>query len=662
MKALKVLGLVLLMASPLLSQPPGPPISPGGSGGSGGGVVNEDTTCTDNQVILADTDETGLKCADTIILDGTAGTGTVVWTATAGWNLPDVGNTAAAQFWDMDADGDYDAMVYSESAAVVYGYRNTGTNAAPAWAAETAWNISHATLSNSDAWAAGSGSIALADLDADMDPDLHFGSDGFYGSRAFKNTGTSDAPVWTYTSAWNFGNIGSAYEGFTFGDLDGDGDLDVLRSRGGVTGVEGYENTGTKYAATWAAKTAWNFSDANIDAPSDPELADVDGDGDLDLFIGDEAGFWWAYKNTGTASAPTWVAEASWRITADYGYNVKPNFVDIDGDNDIDLFVSSDNGITYGYKNEGDLSFDAAVFFVTQYAGANKFTINKFGDATASRDLISGRSVIAPFSVRTPAIVGYGTLGLDGNPDVDGALAVDGVGNLTGPSGGFSIIGGPGASDYLILDGSAGTAGSVTITAPGAITKTGGGTLAIYGGGGSGALDLGGPGSRVWIDDIAMKMLSTLAFGWTSGASSAALDTGFARSAATVVRITNGSTGIGKLLTSVLVEPNTAGSGAPNVLAATESGTLLTNEGSTAQNYHTLPTAAAGLCFEFLVQDADGLRVVANTGDTIRIAGSASAAAGYIQNSTIGGAIRLCAINATEWFATSYVGTWTVDS
>ncbi|OQC39624.1 MAG: hypothetical protein BWX64_01613 [Acidobacteria bacterium ADurb.Bin051] len=116
------------------------------------------------------------------------------------------------------------------------------------------------------------------------------------------------------------------------------------------------------------------------------------------------------------------------------------------------------------------------------------------------------------------------------------------------------------------------------------------------------------------------------------------------------------------MLWNTHVEPNTAGSGAPNVLTAAESGTLLTNEGATAQNYHTLPTAAVGLCFEFVVADADGIRIVAGADDTIRVAGDVSATAGYIQNSTIGGAVRLCAINAVEWVAMSYVGTWTVDS
>lgn len=107
------------------------------------------------------------------------------------------------------------------------------------------------------------------------------------------------------------------------------------------------------------------------------------------------------------------------------------------------------------------------------------------------------------------------------------------------------------------------------------------------------------------------------------------------------------------------VEASTAGSGAPNVLAANESGKLLTNEGSTAANYHTLVSAVAGYKYEFFVQDADGMRIVANTGDTIRVIDKVTASAGYIESTTIGSCVVLKAINATEWVAMSVHGVWT---
>jgi hypothetical protein len=94
------------------------------------------------------------------------------------------------------------------------------------------------------------------------------------------------------------------------------------------------------------------------------------------------------------------------------------------------------------------------------------------------------------------------------------------------------------------------------------------------------------------------------------------------------------------------------------VVTTAVSGKVFTNKGATTQVNFTLPSAAVGLQYTFIVQDSDGVRVTAASGDTIRIAGSVTAAAGHIDNSTIGGVVTLLAVDATEWFAISYVGTW----
>lgn len=88
--------------------------------------------------------------------------------------------------------------------------------------------------------------------------------------------------------------------------------------------------------------------------------------------------------------------------------------------------------------------------------------------------------------------------------------------------------------------------------------------------------------------------------------------------------------------------------------------TLFTNEGATARQDFTLPTAVADLEYAFYCHDTDGIRVIAAAGDTIRIAGSVSLAAGRIDSTTIGSTVTLVAINATEWIALSSLGTWTV--
>lgn len=102
----------------------------------------------------------------------------------------------------------------------------------------------------------------------------------------------------------------------------------------------------------------------------------------------------------------------------------------------------------------------------------------------------------------------------------------------------------------------------------------------------------------------------------------------------------------------------TATVGSPRALTALESGKVFTNEGALAKVGFTLPTAAAGLVFTFIVQDTDGIRVVANAGDTIGKVGTVTGAAGNVDSTTQRAVIRMRAINATEWITEIELGTW----
>ena len=87
-----------------------------------------------------------------------------------------------------------------------------------------------------------------------------------------------------------------------------------------------------------------------------------------------------------------------------------------------------------------------------------------------------------------------------------------------------------------------------------------------------------------------------------------------------------------------------------------------TSEGTTEEIEFTLPTAVAGYQYSFVVQDNDGIKVIASASDTIRIGNLVTVAAGYISSNVIGSVITLTAVNATEWYATSYLGDWDVET
>lgn len=121
------------------------------------------------------------------------------------------------------------------------------------------------------------------------------------------------------------------------------------------------------------------------------------------------------------------------------------------------------------------------------------------------------------------------------------------------------------------------------------------------------------------------------------------------------------STFIGNgVLSRNYVEVNTAVAASPNILTVEESGTTFINTGATARNYHTLPLAVAGVKYRFYCSDADGMRIVANTGDFIRNGATLSTSAGYVESTAIGDWIYLECISISTWAQMGIGGTWTV--
>ncbi len=153
----------------------------------------------------------------------------------------------------------------------------------------------------------------IVDLDGDGKFDLVVGHHGLEVDSSvyrgllyyFKNTGSAgQMPTFTLTdtnlaNVWQL-NSSNIYP--TFGDLDGDGDLDLLIGLANGTLVY-YQNTGTATFPQWAAPVL-NYAGIQVGQWAAPELVDVDGDGLLDLLVGNRTGHILFYKNTGTQTNP----------------------------------------------------------------------------------------------------------------------------------------------------------------------------------------------------------------------------------------------------------------------------------------------------------------------------------------------------------------------
>ncbi|KJV05738.1 FG-GAP repeat domain-containing protein [Methylocucumis oryzae] len=139
-----------------------------------------------------------------------------------------------------------------------------------------------------------------------------------------------------------------------FADIDGDGDLDLFAGfRYGD--IQFYRNTGTANAPAFASPV--NTNSIGLLGPNggynSPSFADIDGDGDLDAFIGGADGKLHFSRNVGSAVAPAFVSQNFTFGITKVGSYANPTFADIDSDGDLDAFIGANDGKTQFFRNIG---------------------------------------------------------------------------------------------------------------------------------------------------------------------------------------------------------------------------------------------------------------------------------------------------------------------
>uniref|UniRef100_UPI0034DFC8E7 FG-GAP-like repeat-containing protein n=2 Tax=Gammaproteobacteria TaxID=1236 RepID=UPI0034DFC8E7 len=282
----------------------------------------------------------------------------------------DVGNVSAPTLVDIDGDGDLDLVVGEVGGTLKY-YQNTGTTSNPAYEAKTGDSNPFNGIDVGNA-----ASPILADIDGDGDLDLVMGEDN--GTlKYYQNTGTTSNPAYEAKTGdenpFNGIDVGRSSKP-TLADIDGDGDLDLVVGESNGT-LKYYQNTGTTSNPAYEAKTGGSnpFNSIDVGNYSKPTLADIDGDGDLDLVVGEQNGTLKYYQNTGTTSNPAYEAKTGGDNPFDGidvgGYSA-PTLADIDGDGDLDLVIGETDGTLKYYYNQQPSSVDGQAPTLTTQASA----------------------------------------------------------------------------------------------------------------------------------------------------------------------------------------------------------------------------------------------------------------------------------------------------
>ena len=296
-----------------------------------------------------------------------------------------------------------------------YYYENTGSNANPEYVYITNNYFSMLDIfSNS--------SPELIDIDSDGDLDLFVAnqydlSETPWVGRIhfFRNTGSSSSPnyVEESTSLLNE-NMGQMLTP-EFGDLDGDGDMDLLV--GDFNGfIQYFENTSTNKNLTFSFIE--NVGSIDLSGNSVPTLGDLDADGDLDMLIGQLNGSLIFYRNTGNISQYNFEAESFNDIQVES--NSAPELFDIEGDGDLDLVLGSANEGLLFYRNldieNFQFQFDSDM--AMPMVGVNTRPAVGCIFEISTLDIITGLSAGGMYHIQTEICALLGDLNGDGGWNV----------------------------------------------------------------------------------------------------------------------------------------------------------------------------------------------------------------------------------------------------
>lgn len=282
-------------------------------------------------------------------------------------------------FLDINNDNKNDLIVspfqpfVSDNFRSVWFYKNAGTTQIPIF------NFQQDNYLQAEMIETGEGCYPVFfDYDFDGLQDMIIGNYGYYNPQIgngfgadlslYKNIGTPTAPAYQLITR-DFAKLDSIVANNTsiainnvmptFGDLDGDGDIDMLLGNEDGRLLQFDNSAGPSNPCVFNFITNF-YQSIDVGNVSAPQLVDMDRDGKLDLVIGNRNGKLSYYQNTGTSSVPVFTLVTSTFGGVDVtqtghltGFST-PCVIDSGGS--YRLFCGSERGYVYFYGNiDGNL-------------------------------------------------------------------------------------------------------------------------------------------------------------------------------------------------------------------------------------------------------------------------------------------------------------------
>ena len=271
----------------------------------------------------------------TIALNGGDATGSNTAVFRSGSQLYVGGTPYSLALSDVDGDGDLDVLVSNTQDRAV----NVRLNGGDATGSNTG-----AFSNGSDVSLGPNASpygLAVADVDGDGDLDI-LTANADAGTVSVRLNGGNG--LGTNTGSFSNGTevaVGTGPAQLAVGDVDGDGDLDLLVANTGSNTVSVRLNGGNAMGTN--SGTFSNGSTVVVgSSPTDVAVGDLDGDGDLDLLV--------CNNNSTTATVRLNGGDARGSNTGVFGNGstvevgsdpLRVALADADGDGDLDLFTTN---------------------------------------------------------------------------------------------------------------------------------------------------------------------------------------------------------------------------------------------------------------------------------------------------------------------------------